>query len=250
MDTKRGILLTIILVFLVGCERRPVQVEPRTTPIPDETLVSTPTPVRTGVTILADGVVQAVQPTLPLAFEISGRLLAVQVRAGDQVQEGDVLARLEEAESLGSYQAAVTSNELAVLRAQQSLDDLFANAEISRTDALNNITIYAQAVRDAQYKLENYNMPAYFQGVDIIEALDQMKAQLAAASEVFDPYRYYSASDETRKERLEALNEAQNKYDHAVKRLKLDYELQVAQANLDKARADYDKFTAGPRQMT
>lgn len=67
-----------------------------------------------------------------------------------------------------------------------------------------------------------------------------------ATSEAFESYRYYSASDETRKERLEALNEAQNRYDHAVKRLKLDYELQVAQANLDKAREDCDIYTAGP----
>lgn len=246
MDTKRWILLSMMLVLVVGCSQEPVQVEPSATPLPDGSITPSPTTVHTGVTILADGVVQAVQPTLPLAFETGGKLLAVYVRAGDQVHGGDVLAQLEEAEPLGSYQAAVTSAELSVLRALQSLDDLYANAEIARTNALNDIAIYAQAVRDAQYQLENYNLPTYLQGLDIIEALDRMKSQLDAASESFEPYRYYDADNETRHERLVALNEAQSQYDAAVKRLKFDYELQVAQANLAKARKDYDEYTAGP----
>jgi len=126
------------------------------------------------------------------------------------------------------------------------LDDLYANAEISRTSAMNNIAAYAQQVRDAQYTLENYTLPAYLQGMDAIEALDQMKAALDSASAAFEPYRFYPASNETRQALLEALASAQTNYDAAVKSLNYEHALQVAQANLDKARAEYEKYQQGP----
>jgi HlyD family secretion protein len=246
MNIKHWILLAVMLVLITGCGRAPEMDERRETPAPDETSAPTPTAAREGVTILADGVVQTGQPALPLAFEIGGKLLRVQVRAGDQVQAGDVIAQLEEAEPVDSYQAAVASAELSVLKAQQALDDLYTNAEIARTNALNDIATYAQAVRDAQYQLENYILPTHLQGLDIIEALDLMKTQLDAASQAFEPYRYLSPDNTTRHERLVTLNEAQSQYDAAVKRLRYEYELQVAQANLDKARREYDEYTAGP----
>ena len=246
ITTKRWILLVTLLVFLVGCKPEAVDKEDETTPIAERSGVPTQTTVRTGVTILADGVVQTVQPALPLAFKTAGKLQALHVCPGDRVQEGDLLAELDETEAVDSYQAAVTTAELAVLRAEQALDDLYANTELARTDALNEITTYAQAVRDAQFALENFTLPTYLQGLELIEALDRMKAQLDSASAAFEPYRYLNVDDETRKDRLETLNDAQSQYDAAVKHLKYAYELQVAQANLDKARADYDKYTAGP----
>jgi hypothetical protein len=72
------------------------------------------------------------------------------------------------------------------------------NAAISRTDAMNSIAEYSQAVRDAQYQLENYSMPLILQGMDAITAADTMKAQLDAALAAFEPYKYYPASDPKR----------------------------------------------------
>ena len=198
MDTKHWILVGVLLVMITGCRGRPEMVERLETSVPDQTRAPTPTLRQVGVTILADGVVQTGQPALPLAFEIGGKLLRVQVRAGDQVQAGDVIAQLEEAEPVDSYQAAVASAELSVLKAQQALDDLYTNAEIARTNALNDIATYAQAVRDAQYQLENYILPTHLQGLDIIEALDLMKTQLDAASQAFEPYRYLSPDNAQR----------------------------------------------------
>ena len=133
-----------------------------------------------------------------------------------------------------------------MLKAQNTLDDLYANAEIARTQSLSDIAEYAQQVRDARYLQENYNMPVTLQGMDAIEALDLMKAELDAASDAFEPYRYYPSTDETREELLEVLNNAQYNYDSAVKRLDYEYVLEVAEANLDKARQEYDEYTAGP----
>jgi multidrug efflux pump subunit AcrA (membrane-fusion protein) len=89
-------------------------------------------------------------------------------------------------------------------------------------------------------------MPLFLEGLGAVEAVDKMKAELDTALKAFDPYRYYSPNNETRKSLLVDLNLAQSNYDSAVKRLNYEYELEVAQANLDKARRDYDKYKDGP----
>jgi len=151
MNTKRWILLAVMLLFLVACDGEPVEGRPSATPQPEGSPLPSQTPVYTGVTILADGVVQAAQPHLPLGFEIGGKLIELHVEAGDPVQEGDLLAQLEEAETIDSYQAAVTSAELSVLVAGQSLDNLYINAAVRQAEALQAISS-AQKTLDALAK--------------------------------------------------------------------------------------------------
>jgi multidrug resistance efflux pump len=271
MNTKKLILLTAILVLLGGCRQEPVTVEPSATPILEGSIGPSPIPGSIGVTILADGVVHAAQPALTLAFESGGRLLEVYVQVGDQIQEGDILARLIEAGSLDSHRAAVKFAELSVSVAQQSFDDLndidsyptgpspeeidlaeaelaIAQAQLTRTlndyeivriNALYEIGVDAQQVRDAQYKLDNYTIPSYLRGMNVMEALEVMGAELESAREDFEPYRYYPSSNEIRQDLLIALNTAQRRYDAALKLANYEIELQVAQANLDKALTEY-----------
>ncbi|MCK4901236.1 MAG: biotin/lipoyl-binding protein, partial [Anaerolineales bacterium] len=93
MNAKRWILFAVTFILLVGCSQEPVQIEPTATSLPDEA----PDPqVRTGLTILADGVVQAVQPVLPLGFETGGKLLEVHVAAGNRVETGTHIATLDD----------------------------------------------------------------------------------------------------------------------------------------------------------
>ncbi len=182
--------------------------------------------------------------TLNMPF--NGTLAQVAVQPGDHVKAGQVLGRLENKNTPQEIAADISDAELAVIKAQQELDALVANAGISRTSALNDIATYSRAVRDAQYTLENYNLPAFLQGLETIAAVDKMKAQLDEALAAFDPYKYYPASDDTRYGLLVKLNEAQSNYDAAVKRLNYEYALQVAEANLAKARQEYDKYKDGP----
>jgi PBP1b-binding outer membrane lipoprotein LpoB len=56
---KYYILISILLLSLVGCAQEMAQVEPSPTPIQEESKVVSSTPIYTGVTILADGVVLA-----------------------------------------------------------------------------------------------------------------------------------------------------------------------------------------------
>jgi HlyD family secretion protein len=181
-----------------------------------------------------------------VGFDESGTLLELNVQEGDDVQAGDVLARLQTNDTPETLAAQVAEADLAVIKAQNALDDLNANAEIARTQALSDIATYSQEVRDAQYTLANYSMPAILQGLDTVEAFDQMKAALDEALAAFEPYKYYPQTDETRQGLLEKLNLAQSNYDAAVKRLDYEYVLEVANANLANARQEYEKYQEGP----
>jgi len=184
-----------------------------------------------------------------LAFnKDTGTLTDLNVSLGDKVKKGDILARLQTTTTQEEISATISAAELTVIQAQQSLDALYASAATNRTTAMNDITTYAQDVRDAQYQLENYSMPLSLQGLDTIEAVDKTKAALDAASAAFEPYKYYPQTDTKRKELLIMLNETQSDYDAAIKRLNYEYALQVAKDNLNKARADYDKYKDGPAQ--
>jgi HlyD family secretion protein len=131
---------------------------------------------------------------------------------------------------------------------QKQLDDLYATAETTKTTALSDIATYAKAVRDAQYQLENYTAPTTLKGLGSIEAMDLMKKQLDAASKAFEPYKYLSQYDNTRQDFLEKLNDAQSNYDSAVKQLDYEYKMEVAEANMKKARKQYEDYKDGPAQ--
>lgn len=186
------------------------------------------------------------QRQIGVGFDESGTLIELNVEEGDQVKAGDILARLQTKDTPETIAAQVAEAELAVVKAQNALDALYANAEIARTQALSDIATYSQAVRDAQYTLANYSMPAVLQGLDTVEAFDQMKAALDQALTAFEPYKYFPQTDPARQGLLVELNIAQSNYDAAVKRLDYEYVLQVAEANLANARQEYEKFKDGP----
>lgn len=243
------ILIIIIALAGGGYYYYSTQIMPTEAAEAEEPAMQTTVANRGDLTIYASGVGQVVPASeIDLGFDESGTLIELNVAVGDKVQAGEVLARLKTNESLESIEASIADAELTVLKAQDTLDELYANAEIARTQALSDIADYAQQVRDARYQMENYTMPVTLQGMDAIEALDKMKTELDAASAAFEPYRYYPSTDERRADLLEALNNAQYNYDSAVKRLDYEYVLEVAEANLAKARQEYDQYTEGPAE--
>jgi hypothetical protein len=87
-DENQKLGFTCSAVFIAGgVHEQGPNFEPFTTPSPQLEGAPTPTPVQTGVTILADGAVQTAQPALPVTFEIAGKLLAVHAagrRCGEE----------------------------------------------------------------------------------------------------------------------------------------------------------------------
>ena len=252
MKTRQFLMvfsLIFVLLGLVACvEARPVEGGGVITDAAetDETSNATqidtsPTatrPSQSGVTILADGSVVAVQPVLPLSFTTSGRLLTLTVQAGDVVSEGDLIATLDDAALVD----AVTNAELQV--AQSEINLAQAQIELNRLqDWEPDETAVALAEANlaaAQAALENAQQSDAVAGNSVTSAnvsVAQAERQLADAQKAydtaFDPGREWELGDPFRKQFLE------NERDAATRNL------QFAQENLRVARANYSLAAAG-----
>jgi HlyD family secretion protein len=192
-------------------------------------------------TIGATGEVRSKQTT-DLLWKTSGTVETVSASEGDQVQAGDRLAELKQT----SLPQNVITAQAELVNNQKALEDLHTRANDAKIQALQNIATYAEAYKDAQYQLDNFTVPIDQADLDTMEALDVMEKRLQAARLAFEPYKYLASSNATREDLLDALNQAQSDYNTAVKRLEYEYSLEIAQANLEKARQDYAKWSNGP----
>ena len=126
---------------------------------------------RTGdlvISVSGSGELVAVSET-SLGFEENGMLAALNVKIGDLVQAGDVLASLKidlTAAELGAYLAQA---ELDVVSAQQALDQVYETAQLEAANA-------QLALEAAQLALET------LQNVELEHALAQQNLQLAQAA--------------------------------------------------------------------
>jgi HlyD family secretion protein len=192
-------------------------------------------------TIGATGQVRSKQEA-SLVWKTSGTVQDVYVKIGDSVKTGDKLAELEQT----SLPQAIILAQADLESANKALDDLYTNAEIAKVQALTSIATYAKNVKSAQYQLDNFTIPENQAGLDTLEALDLMKQKLDEATAAFEPYKFLASGDKTRDEFKEKLDLAQSDYNAVVKRLDYENALEVAKANLNKARKDYKKWENGP----
>ncbi len=233
--------LIFVLLGVVACGGRPVEQEP--TAVPNETSESEAEPTATrpsqsGVTILADGSVVAVQPMVALSFTASGRLLELTVQPGDVVAAGDLIATLDDEALLDAVTNAefqVSQSELNLEQAQIELDRLLNWEPDETAVALAQANLAA-----AQAALENAQTSDAAAGNSVTSAnvsVAQAERQLADAQEAyntaFDPGREWELGDPFRKEFLE------NERDAATRNL------QFAEENLRVARANYSLAAAG-----
>jgi len=192
-------------------------------------------------TISATGKVRSSQ-TATLNWQTSGIIETITVKVGDSVEADQKLATLVQT----SLPQSVILAQANLFSAQEALDDLATTAESARIKAMQDIVTYEQDVKDAQYTLDNFTTPTSQEGLDAVEGIKVTKERLDQARINFEPVKYKPSGDKQRKELLEALDLAQSDYNTAVKRLGYEYDLEVAQANLTKAQADYEKWKNGP----
>ncbi len=235
-------IFALILLGLVACGENGA-IEAEATAVPNETSESevepTPTqPSQSGVTILADGSVVAVQPVLPLSFTASGRLLQLTVQPGDVIAAGDLIATLDDE----ALQDAITNAELQVAQSEINLGQ--AQLELNRLrdwEADETAVSLAEAnLAAAQAGLENAQIADAAAGNSVTSAnvgVAQAERQLADAQEAyntaFDPGRDWELGDPFRKDFLE------NERDAATR------QVQAAEENLRVARANYSLAFAG-----
>ncbi|MFZ5912422.1 MAG: HlyD family secretion protein [Chloroflexota bacterium] len=197
----------------------------------------TPTPADTPMpaviaddTILAEGRLEPIR-YVEVALNASGLVSEVLVAEGDKVKAGQVIARLVSDEA-------------------RTLEDAQAQAAQKLTEAY-------QEVRDAQYDLDNFDVPTDFSGMTPPEAVEMTLLKLDEARQNFEPYKdlsdkrlQYDPNDDNDKEIYKntaklykkRLDDAWAKYRKAIQWLDLESNLESAQAQVTQAQNDYDNL--------
>lgn len=85
-----------------------------------------------------------------LSFATAGTLAELTVDVGDQVTKGQVLAKLGDLDAL---ELEVKNQELAVQKAQQTLNDLLANGDLTLAQAYSDMAAAQTALVEAQKNL-------------------------------------------------------------------------------------------------
>jgi multidrug efflux pump subunit AcrA (membrane-fusion protein) len=187
-----------------------------------------------------------------LAFPGGGHVAEVLVKQGDQVAEGQVLARLGDRQQ---YEANLSAAQLEVENAQQSLDDLNTNANITSSNAWLALLDADQRVIDAENAWNEVDTDEYQEKIDDAEIkVSDMQTELEDAQTEFDKYADLDPENPTRKSAETALNNAQDDFDNAVherdqliiNRDRAAANLQLAHALQTQAQSDYDSSRQGP----
>lgn len=241
---KKTIIIIIILVALAAGGWFAYTRYASAQASPDEAVAYETAPLERGElesTVSALGKVRSGQSS-DLNWETSGTVEKVLVSIGEQVKTGDLLAMLEQT----SLPESVIMAQADLTDARLELEELQLNADTSRIKSMQDIVTYEQAVRDAQYALDNFTVPTSQQAMSAVEGVEKTKAALEAARLAFEPVKFDLATDPRRRRLLEDLNAAQSEYNAAIRRMKYEYDLTVAEANLDKAVHDFEQYQSGP----
>lgn len=242
--------LSLMIIFLSSCEMLS-----KATPTPTQVVESTSyEPINKQVA--AEGELVPVKYA-ELAFSISGIVEEIFVDEGEKVKAGDVIARLRGSEIID---AQIATAELAQISAQQSLDDIYSNASLCQAQAKLTLVQAEEAYDDAIESREDMNHKVGDANLIELAFVDYILAQ----NRVDDLEREYESvshlidDNEDHAEKLSALEQARVLRDQALK--KYNYlksnpdsfmigesqgDLQVAKANLDKAKLDWERLNDG-----
>jgi HlyD family secretion protein len=186
---------------------------------------ATPVPV---ADVIAEGhFVPARDATV--SFMARGNVAEVNVKIGDQVKAGDVLASLDNS----------APAEAQVLEIQQAYDTLLRNASADNAAAWQ-VYMNAQKAREtATKKWNDINLRDIENRIeDRQKDVDDRKVDLDKAQQKFDAVKDRGKDDSNYTDREDELEHAQADYDEAIKDLESTVrERDVPRANLDAALA-------------
>ena len=236
------------------------------------------------LTVFASGAGQVVPTTeVNLGFDEAGTLAERLVKVGDQVQAGEVIARLETNQSEDEIALALAEAELNVLIAQQALDDIYDSVQIDTAQALLDVETVQQtledllngdlrqaqaeqAVAEAQEAVSQAQRTYYgTRSTASSSTIDAAYAELVLAEKKlkdqeakFDDYVNKPDEDLGKANAQLKLSAAQAVYDNALRyynavtgtgsELDLDLsaaDLAAAQAKLAEAERDYERIKDG-----
>ena len=286
-NKKFWILVVVLILVVVGgytAYRIYAQSKAETAATSTSTL-QTATARLGSLTVSASAAGKVIAATeISIGFDESGTLAELLVKEGDEVQGGQVLARLETDQTEEEIALALAEAQLDVLTAQQALDDLYSSAQVDAAQALKDVedaeqaledlqssdlTVAeaAQAVADAQEALKtaqrSYNGARSTADKNTIaETYAELviaKAALKDVQEKFDDY-YKKPDDDLEKAAVQLkLSAAQSAYNTALSYYnavtgtgselvlaQTEADLAAAQATLADAQREYERLKNGP----
>ena len=177
--------------------------------------------------IIAEGRLEPIRFT-SLALTANGLVAEVLSAEGDRVEAGQVIARLESAQA--------------------------KTLESAQADTIRELTSAYATVRDAQYQLDNFDVPSEFSGMTPVQAVKTTLEKLNKARDNFEPYKnlsdkrlalYNRVIDtgvyrDVAKRYKKELDDAWADHRKAILWLNLESNLETAQARLDRAQKDYE----------
>jgi multidrug efflux pump subunit AcrA (membrane-fusion protein) len=208
-------LLIISSLALAACGNQPTA-----TPSPSEIVSSNE--------VVAEGRLEPIRGA-HLSFQVRGVVEDVLVNAGDSVKQGDVLVRLTNAGGA----------EAQVVIAQNAYDTLLRNESGDRAK-LWEAYMNAQIVRgNAEKKWDDLNVDDIETHIEDDKAIVEDRQQdLKDRQEDFDKYKDLEKDNEKRKNAENALEQAQDDLNRAVRELEKDTR------ERDEVRARYDAALA------
>jgi len=217
------IMLVVFVLALAACaNQQPAAQEAAPTSLPSSA-------------VIAEGHLKPVQ-AVNLSFQARGAVETVNVKVGDSVKKGDVLARLA---SASQAEAQLAAAKLELVNARQAFDALIRTAPANLASAWDAY-MKAQAVRaKAERAWENLNLDDIEDTIEDDKADVEDRAQdLKDAQEDFDKYKDLDKDNSKRKNAEDDLENAQEDYNEAVRKLEEDArERDSVRAALDAALA-------------
>jgi len=247
------IFIALLSLLLAACELSSTQ------ELEDPTAI----PVVQDFAVVAEGRLVP-KESAQLSFVSAGQVDEIFVGEGDQVESGEVLARLGDREqiesSLANARLELSAAELELLSTQQDLQALYDNWPAAATAAQEALTNARQEAHDTQRTYNYRTTPADQTDIDV--AWSQVvlaEDKLEDAEEDFEPYEDKLLDNLSRATFQSLLAEAQKAYDTAVRKYnalvdvsnefeisQAEADYKIAQARLEQAQEDYDELLEGP----
>jgi multidrug resistance efflux pump len=210
------------------------------------------TPVSVNAVIAEGHLVPAQDATL--AFQSRGTVTEVNIKIGDKVKAGTVLARIG-ADYDAAYQAAKAEYD----NAQQAHDDFIRNSPLYAAQAWQAY-MKAQKVRaDALYAWNNLDVKDIENRMKEQQAVvDDRQVDLKDAQAEFDKYKDLPEDNFDRKNAADKLKQAQENLDEAIRKLEsITRERDTVRDSLDiaiaaeaQAKYVYENELEGPQKET
>jgi multidrug resistance efflux pump len=219
---------------------------------------ATPQDIDTKAVVPSSGVVAEghLKPgrAVHLSFPAAGVVEVLNVKIGDAVEQGDILARLSNFEQAT---AQITAANLELTLAQQEYDALQRTEGMGRADAWTAYMNAQLARADAERAWEDLNVDDIEDRMEDAQTdIQDREDDLRDAQEEFDKYKNLDEDNPRRKPAEDDLEAAQDDYNEAVRSLEeITRERDTVRAALDtalaaeaEARHTYEASLAGPNR--